>query len=58
MFLAGSRYVYEFKRKMSESEDAVMSHASTWRQHDSYVRPRGFSQGKRLKEDGERKQTR
>lgn len=38
IFLTGPAYLYEFKRKMSDSKYAVASYQATWRKLERYVR--------------------
>jgi hypothetical protein len=37
IFLGGPKYLYEFKRKVSDSKDAVNSYTATWRKLERYV---------------------
>ena len=41
-FLGEPSYIYEFKRKMSDSEYAVRSYKATCRKLDRYVRSLGY----------------
>ncbi|MBN1888262.1 MAG: hypothetical protein JW850_09735 [Thermoflexales bacterium] len=42
IFVGGPLYLYEFKRKMSDSKYAVNSYKSTWRKLGRYVRSMGY----------------
>ncbi len=45
IFLGGPSYLYEFKRKMSDSKYAIASYEATWRKLARYIRALGY--GKR-----------
>ena len=38
IFLGGPGFIYEFKRKVSDSRYAIASYESTWRKIEKYVR--------------------
>lgn len=38
IFLDGPGFIYEFKRKVSDSQYAIASYESTWRKIEKYVR--------------------
>jgi len=44
IFLSGPSYLYEFKRKVSDSKYAVASYKATWRKLARYVRSLGYGE--------------